>query len=76
MDEVVRFLHGTVVFVSTHWEVLWIVFLLLLIVVSHLLILRRCRIMDDRIKELVAHQRDVETWMESVRNAVVGGIRR
>lgn len=76
MDEFIRFLHGTVVFANIHWEVLSIVFLLLLVVVSHLLILRRCRITDDRIKELVAHQRDVETWMESVRNAVVNGIRR
>ena len=41
------------------------IFLLALIVVSHLLIIRRGRIMDDRVKEMVAHQRDVESWMES-----------
>ena len=31
------------------------IFLLALIVVSHLLIIRRGRITDDRVKEMVAH---------------------
>lgn len=76
MDEFNAFIHTTATFVSIWWHVLWILFLLLAIVVSHLLIIRRCRITDDRVKELVRHQRNLETWMESVRKAIVKGLRR
>lgn len=76
MNEFTSFIQSTIVFVSIWWHVLWILFLLLLIAVSHLLIMRRCRIIDDRVKELVQHRRNLEAWMESVRNAVVDGLRR
>ncbi len=76
MNEFTSFIQSTVVFVSLWWHVLWILFLLLLIAISQLLIIRRCRIIDDRVKELVQHQKNLEAWMESVRNAVVDGLRR
>lgn len=76
MSEFTSFIHSTIVFASIWWHVLWILFLLLLIAVSHLLIIRRCRIIDDRVKELVRHQRNLEAWMESVRDALVGGLRK
>ncbi|MDE2926515.1 MAG: hypothetical protein OXT71_08975 [Acidobacteriota bacterium] len=76
MSEFTSFIHSTIVFVNIWWHVLWILFLLLLIAVSHLLIIRRCRTIDGRVKELVQHQRNLEAWMESVRDALVDGLRK
>ncbi len=61
--------------VDQHWYAFALLLVLFLIIVSHLLIIRRLRIVDDKVKALVQHQREIETWMESVRNAVVDTLR-
>ena len=50
---------ATVAFVWHYWQPVSFLFLLFLIVVSHLLIIRRLRIVDDRVKELVEHEQNV-----------------
>ena len=66
--------YGTIAFVWHYWQPISFLFLLFLIVVSHLLIMRRLRIVDDRVKALVQHEQNVEIWMESVRDAIVRGL--